>query len=328
MSDLVMFHLSVIRPFAKMYKDWALTNIENEFKNSNPAAQNPPLSRTEEIRIMRALYRFQLWCNLFGRSESGFDEVRILDMFFGHYEPWEVEEINSVHFFAKDGFFTDLYWDFDISNDRIFAADGFHFEFESTHGRHKQPGGKECLKMRFICKSHLLSLPPFLRDYNPQLTLLSIVHKLEILPTPSTQLNALYSSLFSTINPCEYIHHSLLGRVLRRDTQRDRRIHYPSPRDQRERDEEPFPFKGDDPAQPPVAWTRTWRDEYSNLFGAVIPDRIPEWGLMMWDEPRFRDLEGYEVVWYSCTDEWGFDDPRVIFRDQEDDEDDWDGYWQ
>ncbi|EEU40583.1 uncharacterized protein NECHADRAFT_75869 [Fusarium vanettenii 77-13-4] len=253
LSDLATFYLVVVRPFMKMYKDWAFANIANEFKKSNPAAENPPLSRTEEIRIMRALYRFQLWCNLFGRSESDFDEVRILDMFFGHYEPWEVEEINSVHLFAKDGFRTDLYWNIDVSNDRIFVADGlFYIELESTGSRHEEPGGKEGVKVECI------------------------FHRREILPTPSTQLNALYTSLFNTLNPCEYYRDSLLDSVLSKDTQLDRRIHYPSPRDQRERDEEPFLFKGDDPAQPSVAWTQTWRDEYSNLFGAFIPDRIPE----------------------------------------------------
>ncbi|KAL2691237.1 hypothetical protein Neosp_001618 [[Neocosmospora] mangrovei] len=126
-----------------MFKNWAFTNITNEFKKSNPTAENPLLSRTERIRIMRALYRFQLWCNLFGRSETGFDEVRILDMFFGLYEPWEVEEINSVYHFARDGFRTDLYWDSDISNDRILAADGFYIQFESTRSRNKEPGGKD-----------------------------------------------------------------------------------------------------------------------------------------------------------------------------------------
>ncbi|KAI8689443.1 hypothetical protein NCS56_00207800 [Fusarium sp. Ph1] len=290
MSELAVFYLFVVQPFTKMYKNWAFINIANDFKDPKTAAQNPPLTLTEEMRIMRALYRFQLWCNLFGHSESGFVEVRILDMFFGLYEPWEVEEINSVHFFATDGFYTDLplLWEWDVSNARIFAADEFYIEFESSYrGAQKEPGGTECMKVKCI------------------------FHGLEMLPTPSTQLSALYISLFNTINPCEYSRYSRLGRVLRQDTHVDRRIHYSSPRDQRERDQEPFPFKGDDPAQPPVAWTQTWKDEYSNLFGGFMPDSTQEWGLMMWDEARFREFGFYNVVWDEEED------------DQEDSGDDW-----
>lgn len=326
MSDLAVFYRFVVQPFTEMYKNWAFTNIANDFKEPKTAARNPHLTPTEEMRIMRALYRFQLWCNLFGHSESGFVEVRILDMFFGLYEPWEVEEINSVHSFATNGFYTDLplRWEWDVSNARIFAADEFYIEFESTYrGAQKEQGGKECMKVKCICKFYSLSLPPFLTIYNPQLTPRSVVHGLEMLPTPSTQLNALYISLFNTINPCEY---SRLTKVLRQDTHVDRRIHYPSPRDQQERDQEPFPFKGDDPGQPPVAWTQMWKDEYSNLFGGFMPDSTTEWGLMMWDETRFREFGFYGVVWYMCRDRWGSNDPRERFReedDQEDSGDDW-----
>ncbi|RTE81562.1 hypothetical protein BHE90_003872 [Fusarium euwallaceae] len=139
-----------------------------------------------------------------------------------------------------------------------------------------------------------------------------------MLPSTSRQVAALYTSFLDTIKEslgcCE-----LLDAALRQQIQAIRRRQYPSVRDQRERDQEPLPFKGDDPTQPPVGWTQTWRETYSNLFGAFMPDRHAEWGLMMWDEPRFRDLQGYEVVWSTCKDEWGIEDPRERFRDQEED---------
>jgi hypothetical protein len=49
---------------------------------------------------------------------------------------------------------------------------------------------------------------------------------------------------------------------------------------------------------------------------------------MMWDEARFSDFGFYDVVWYTCRDKWGSNDPRERFReedDQEDSVDDW--YW-
>ncbi|UPK90883.1 hypothetical protein LCI18_001818 [Fusarium solani-melongenae] len=289
MSDLAVFHFLVVQPFTKMYKNWAFANIANAFEDPKMTARTRPLTPTEEMRIMRGLYRFQLWCNLFGHSESVFDEVRILEMFFGVYEPWEVDEINSVHTFATEGFFTDLPWSLeqDVSSPRIFAADEFYIEFEPTYrGAQKEPGRKMYMK-----------------------------------------LNALYISLFNTINSCEYSRYNHLNRVLRQDTQVDRRIHYPSPRDQREQDLKPFPFKGDDLALRPAAWTDTWQGEYSNLFGDFMPESTAEWGLMMWDEARFREFGMYDVVWYTCRDKWPGYDPRDRFREDDDEEDSGDDWY-
>ncbi|RSL78415.1 hypothetical protein CEP51_008224 [Fusarium floridanum] len=184
MSGLAMFHLSFIQPLIEKYKNWAMTNIANDFEEQKKTAHTAPLSSTEQLRIMRALYRFQLWCNLFGGFSYMCDREGPPYMFFSLYEPWEVEEISSVHLFATSGFQTDL--------------PHYMYNFETN--------GNET-------KNHSLS-------------------------GATTQLNH---------------HHA-------------------------------------------------------------------EWGLMMWDEPRFRDLQGYKVVLYSCKDAWGIEDPRERFRDQEEDD--------
>ena len=59
------FHSSVIKPLARRYTDWALTNLAGETKN---LWSHKSLNKTEETRLLRALYRFQLCCNLFGRQ--------------------------------------------------------------------------------------------------------------------------------------------------------------------------------------------------------------------------------------------------------------------
>lgn len=165
MRDLAVFHLSIVQPFTKMYKNWAFNSITKEFKEPLTAARDPPLSPTEEVRIVRALYRFQLWCNLFGHSDSRFDEVRILDMFFGLYEPWEVEEIKGVDYFATDGFYIYDPEEY-VDSAPIFAADGFHIEFEpNRRTAREEPRVKRCVKVEFECKSYSLLLPPFLPIY-------------------------------------------------------------------------------------------------------------------------------------------------------------------
>lgn len=61
---------------------------------------------------MRALYRFQLYCNLFGVSQYKvdhqwmlrFQDEDILRIFMDIYEPWEVEEIACIYAFTKEKF--------------------------------------------------------------------------------------------------------------------------------------------------------------------------------------------------------------------------------
>ncbi|KAK4203903.1 hypothetical protein QBC40DRAFT_314484, partial [Triangularia verruculosa] len=67
--------------------------------------QRPPtidnLSATENIRLLRALYRFELYSCLFGGEsrvdQLGFTEEEVLYNFFCLFRPWEVEEVFSVY---------------------------------------------------------------------------------------------------------------------------------------------------------------------------------------------------------------------------------------
>jgi hypothetical protein len=87
------------------------------------------LSDTEEIRILRALYRFELCCNIFGNGiptphylPRRFEAVDILKNFICLYEPWEVEEIVCINAFAKDLYdlvFMEIAWDLHPDNSRF-----------------------------------------------------------------------------------------------------------------------------------------------------------------------------------------------------------------
>lgn len=67
--SMVTFHLAIIKSLAQHYAGWVLDNLTKETKD--PQQSYEPLSRTEETRVVRALYRFQLYCNLFGINRSG-----------------------------------------------------------------------------------------------------------------------------------------------------------------------------------------------------------------------------------------------------------------
>ncbi|KAM0425461.1 hypothetical protein ACHAPT_009250 [Fusarium lateritium] len=95
---------AVIRPLVESYAIWALTNVVSKRNRGETGAHIDPLSPTEELRIVRGFYRFQIWCNLFGSQRPVFSPFDVLDMFFGLYEPWEVQEVASVHTFAETKF--------------------------------------------------------------------------------------------------------------------------------------------------------------------------------------------------------------------------------
>ncbi|KAL4952338.1 hypothetical protein BDW69DRAFT_167965 [Aspergillus filifer] len=61
--EIVDFYRTIVTPFVQRYASWALDNLVDQAKTPRSADL---LSATEKLRIVRALYRFQLFCNLFG----------------------------------------------------------------------------------------------------------------------------------------------------------------------------------------------------------------------------------------------------------------------
>jgi len=128
--SMATFHSSVIKPLVRCYVDWTLTNLSEETEGS---PDHEPLSKTEEIRLLRALYRFQLCCNLFGAGRlrasrsfrllsPRFQPVDILKLFICLFEPWEVEEIACIYAFAREKYdlvFEDISWDVNEQNPKF-----------------------------------------------------------------------------------------------------------------------------------------------------------------------------------------------------------------
>lgn len=122
--SMVTFHTSVIKPLLQDYTGWALDTLTEQTKNPQ---SHQPLSRTEETRLVRGMYHFQLYCNLFGSSYAcpWFFRVRgieILRIFMSIYEPWEVEEMLCINAFAKEKLnkvFNDIHWDVHEENPRF-----------------------------------------------------------------------------------------------------------------------------------------------------------------------------------------------------------------
>ena len=112
---MAAFYTSTIQPLLQRVPAMFLRNLDRSL-------QTGCLSKTERVRMLRALYRFQLWCNLHGTSDiavtrdRAVDRVDMLMYFFEVFEPWESEEISCIHELFLDVYdriFVKIRWDFD-----------------------------------------------------------------------------------------------------------------------------------------------------------------------------------------------------------------------
>jgi len=112
-GEMVNFS-ALIKRLTGRYAAWALGNLAKAIDMKAPHTTNLALSSTEEARIVRAMYRFELTCHLFGvephyllrpvrrRAASDFEPEEVLRLFFLAFQPWEVEEITSIYAFVRD----------------------------------------------------------------------------------------------------------------------------------------------------------------------------------------------------------------------------------
>ncbi|KNG81022.1 hypothetical protein ANOM_010876 [Aspergillus nomiae NRRL 13137] len=109
------------------YTSWALDDLAAETKDPQSSEL---LSKIEEECPIRALYRFQLCCNLSGVDCHKFIQKQRLSLGSGEigvtflclFEPREVEEISCIYTFAKERYnqiFNDICWDIREENPNL-----------------------------------------------------------------------------------------------------------------------------------------------------------------------------------------------------------------
>lgn len=99
--EMAVFHSSTVEPLVERYAAWALANL---------SVKPTSLSRTERMRIQRAMYRFQIVCDVFGNKLND-DNPHLTNQrpgqlgclrFLSSYEPWEIEEILCINLFMQE----------------------------------------------------------------------------------------------------------------------------------------------------------------------------------------------------------------------------------
>ncbi|KAK4032832.1 hypothetical protein C8A01DRAFT_50464 [Parachaetomium inaequale] len=284
---LAAFHRTVARPLAHRYSTWALANLTQASSSSSEdqkAAETAAsemdiaLSRSEEIRIFRALYRYETYYHLFGLNQA--TRVGIIEMpdinnlFFGLFDPWESEAIACLDVWVRQEYerlFDQVQDDLSAKNPKIRLADR-HFDYEASLNLN---GQREDYMDGSVSRGLRLTVR------------LLPVHDHDTLVT-KMEHNLIKSHFLD--DPIRRIVGSTVQRM-RRDTSLNAR-------DEAEQRRDPMDFTGDavPPDSPPLAWVRLWGGTYVNIFGEYIPEPLKQWGHVMWDAQRWAELGAEHLV--------------------------------
>lgn len=80
--------------------DWFANHYATEALTKDPLNRTQtPITPQEKARFQRALYRFEIYCNLF-RQANRVESIFYPDqktLFFSNFAPWEIEQLGCVH---------------------------------------------------------------------------------------------------------------------------------------------------------------------------------------------------------------------------------------
>ncbi|KAF2148785.1 hypothetical protein K461DRAFT_297284 [Myriangium duriaei CBS 260.36] len=270
---MAIFHWHCIVPLRRSYTEWALSNLADKCRTPR---SDFTLSASEELRITRAMYRYQLGCNLLSQQQSSDPswptwpdsmEGVLADKFFLYYMPWEVEEMICIHRFAC-AFYDVVLLETGLRQGPSHrSVDGTFFGIEVSQRAYHDTivactGLDVMAKIRYRIKNNK-PVVDILRNLQTYRTTFSCAFENPIGHDASTT-----AWMTSHIKPeC----------LLELRT--------------------PFPFTGDaDSDGPPFAWTVLWRDTYSDMTGYYIPNTLKDWGYVMWDARRIKETGADELL--------------------------------
>lgn len=118
------FYFNYVQPLVGYYARWVLRNLAKEVGKDADTYDRITLTRTEELRLTRAMYRFQLLCQLADPVEDRSHSSResATRAFLDLLEPWEIEELFSFYQFSQDvydGTLNDVSWDLHPENPKF-----------------------------------------------------------------------------------------------------------------------------------------------------------------------------------------------------------------
>ncbi|KAK3291624.1 uncharacterized protein B0H64DRAFT_367002 [Chaetomium fimeti] len=272
--EMAAFYLAVTCPLLRICSSVLLMRL-------NRSPDDSRLSRAERTRFLRALYRYQTYCNIFGMRPGGdykpFNlphEERLVS-FFGLFPPWEIEEINCIYALVRD------------KCEKIFDTTTMADLAKDHPG--SDPAANRYLRsfnLSSPCKCHYLGIASR-----------GLHAFLEIVQTPDDE------TLVRAMQKYMVWHERFLEETMMLPTQWRRRSRHPSAEDQAQARRDRLPFVGDEqglmdgrsPA-PPVAWVVMWRGQFKNEYGQAVDERFRKWGYVFWDCKRLKESGRRETL--------------------------------
>ncbi|KAH8896820.1 hypothetical protein GQ53DRAFT_803627 [Thozetella sp. PMI_491] len=293
--QMASFLSSIIQPLMHYYVGWALAHLPSEAGGSRPV-EAP--SRAEEIRLMRALYRFQLCCNLFGpgpldprgEKRSTFQFVDLIETYTAMLYPWEVEEMACIYVYAKDTYrqaLDDIAWKMHLET--VQSQSG-----PSTAASQKPDSTNDWIqhcRLREATGRGLELLQAVLFDIRDDEHLAEIMH--DPVPWPKGKLVEKDGRLILAAHRTRLWEKLFIRRA---NMQRARQVTVGRHGDEMDED---MRLKS-------PAWERAGWSYYSDPAAATRRDSIRRWGYIMWDGPRLC-LTGAMAI---LERDWIFNDTR------------------
>ncbi|WYZ42464.1 hypothetical protein EsH8_VI_000163 [Colletotrichum jinshuiense] len=289
---MTAYHNAVARPLAQSYAKWALANFRDMPASAAAGSETTDLprkinkhdiglSKSEEIRIYRALYRYGTYYHLFGRNEGNrhgtFQRHEINEIFFGLFDPWEAEAVGCIDMFVRqkyDDIFNEIKRDLAPTNERYKQPNGVFnpsesFDLDAEHSDYMNGTVSRGLKMT----ARLLAI----HDHE------KLVAKMEECLTHDQCLDAPLRLVLGT---------------LAQDDRRQLSTNFPSTRDITEQRRDLVDFAGDGipPNTPPLAWVLLWNGRYANIYGDYVPELLRRCGYVIWDEQRWVDTQARDFI--------------------------------
>lgn len=159
---LAQFHMHIAIPLSQEFSRWAMLNLSKEASFNSPAINAAvdngfSLSQPEQCRVMRAIYRTQIYHHLFGNNEARRGNMLrydvIQEIYFRLFNPWETETIASFDLYSRDFYrkiFDEIAEDIHPDNPRYFNEDdgwriiveGWDFEYQDNGNLHNSGSKK------------------------------------------------------------------------------------------------------------------------------------------------------------------------------------------
>ncbi|KAF2762333.1 hypothetical protein EJ05DRAFT_497187 [Pseudovirgaria hyperparasitica] len=226
-----------------------------------PGCNYRPATRTEETRIQRAMYRFEIFCNLFRGFENP-APTQTWDAFFLKFSPWENEQLACVH----DYFAQAVYPAFNDIAEHDIAWGEFRVEYDDERD---SPFIQYVLSLGLEKLQRIMAAKSYETRYE---RLYSGVY-------PKTRFNFL----------CEALNHAN-----RRDD--GNYLSDFSPTIERTHINRPFVAEAD--TGPDDIWRWAHQDEtWAHFVNQNNRETLREWGYVMWDRARLEECAIFHSSW-------------------------------